>query len=145
MKFLAIVLAALPISLLAAAKENPKWPRHVIAEGFMCQTAIAHDFSGDGLPDVIADGGGDTRLFVAPDWKEIVLDKGHDTIHSEVLDVDGDGDADYIGAVYSPGPIFWLEQPDEPLAGAVAVPVGGRQGQRDAWIDHGRHQPRRQA
>lgn len=81
----------------------------------MCQTAIAQDFTGDGLPDVIADGHGDTRLFIAPDWREIVLHEGLDTIHSEVLDVDGDGDADYIGAVYSPGPVFWLEQPDKPL------------------------------
>ncbi len=110
-----ILLAALPLSLAAAPKENAQWPRHVIAEGFMSQTAIAQDFSGDGLPDVIADAEGETRLFVAPDWKQIVLDRGHDTIHSETLDVDGDGDADYIGAVYSPGPVFWLEQPAKPL------------------------------
>jgi hypothetical protein len=32
-----------------------------------------------------------------------------------VIDVDADGDPDYIGAVYSPGPVFWLERPTDPL------------------------------
>lgn len=97
------------LSLAASAAEP--WPKHVVAEGFMSQTAVAHDFTGDGLPDVIADAHGETHLYVAPDWKKVVIQKGHNTIHSEVVDVDGDGDADYIGAVYSPGPVFWLEQP----------------------------------
>ncbi len=109
---IAVLLLALAVT--SAAKDN--WPRHVIAEGYMCQTAIAADFTGDGLPDVITDGHGDTRLYVAPDWKEIILEKNHNTIHSEVMDVDGDGDPDYIGAVYSPGPVFWLERPANPTA-----------------------------
>jgi hypothetical protein len=32
------------------------------------------------------------------------------------MDVDGDGDLDYIGARYSPGLIFWLERPRNPLS-----------------------------
>ena len=54
---------------------------------------------------------------VAPDWKEIILsdDPDHSFIHSEVFDVDGDGDADFIGARYQPGLIVWLEQPKQPL------------------------------
>ena len=62
---------------------------------------------------MIVDAAGETHLYVAPDWKKVVLQKGYNTIHSEVLDVDGDGDSDYVGAVYSPGPVFWLEQPDK--------------------------------
>jgi len=107
-----IVVAFLLLIPLALSAE---WPKHVVAEGIMSQTAVAHDFTGDGLRDVIADAGGETHLYVAPDWKKVVLQTGYDTIHSEVLDVDGDGDADYVGAVYSPGPVFWLEQPDQPL------------------------------
>ena len=95
--------------------ESPEWPRHVIATGFNSQAVVAADFTGDGRIDVIADAEGETRLFVAPDWKPIVVARGHDTIHAEVLDVEGDGDQDYIGAVYSPGPVFWLEQPAQPL------------------------------
>jgi hypothetical protein len=46
---------------------------------------VAGDFTGDGLPDVIACSGGKTRLFVAPKWKEILLAEtpGKNFIHSE--------------------------------------------------------------
>jgi FG-GAP-like repeat len=36
-------------------------------------------------------------------------------IHAEVLDADGDGDPDFVGARYSPGLIYWLERPKNPL------------------------------
>lgn len=79
-------------------------------------TAVAGDFTGDGLPDVISDIGNKTRLFVAPDWEEVVLDEHSNSmryIHSECFDVDGDGDLDFIGARYNPGLIVWLEQPED--------------------------------
>jgi len=117
--FVSVVFLLLNVTTVAAgprdARENPLWPRHVVAEGYMNQTAIAADFSGDGTADVIVSGGGKTRLYVAPDWQEIVLAEGPNAIHSETLDVDQDGDTDYIGAVYSPGPVFWLERPKNPL------------------------------
>lgn len=102
----------------AAASWKTNWPKDVIARGYPNQTAVAADFTGDGLPDVIVNAEGKTRLYVAPDWKEVVIGSEQPkatAIHSEVIDVDGDGDPDYIGAVYSPGPVFWLERPDDPL------------------------------
>ena len=53
---------------------------------------------------------------MAPDWKEILLgpEDERNFIHSEVLDVDGDGDLDWVGARYKPGLITWLEQPENP-------------------------------
>lgn len=98
--------------------EKPNWIKHVVHEGQQTMTAVAGDFTGDGLPDVIADSGNKTRLFVAPDWRELILDDhpdGRSYIHSECFDVDSDGDLDYIGARYNPGLIVWLECPDNPL------------------------------
>lgn len=87
------------------------WPRHVVAQGFHSNTAVGADFTGDGQIDVISSGNGSVRLFVAPDWKEVILHKGPsqgwNCIHSEVLDVDGDGDPDYIGAIPDHD-VFWL-------------------------------------
>ena len=100
-----------------AAGSHSEWKKHVVHTGFQTATAVVANFTGDGKPDIISNSAGKTRLFVAPDWKEIVLndDPQHHCIHSEVLDVDGDGDPDYIGARYQPGLIFWLERPDKPL------------------------------
>ena len=104
----------------SAHAQEPAWKKHVIHQGAQTMTAVAADFTGDGLPDVISDSDNKTRLFVAPDWNEIILDDHPDIrsyIHSEVFDVDSDGDLDYIGARYNPGLIVWLEQPDDPLGG----------------------------
>ncbi len=101
----------------APAADDTPWKKHVVHTGFMTQTAIAADFTRDGLPDIISNSGGKSRLFVAPDWKEIVLDDNpsHGCIHSEVLDYDHDGDLDYVAARYNPGLIICLLQPENPL------------------------------
>src|SRR5262249_32838780 len=93
------------------------WKKHVIRAGLYNTTAVAGDFTGRGKADVICPAGGKVRLFVAPDWKEVVLDDtpGRDCIHSAVADVDGDRKPDFIGAGYSPGHLFWLRQPANPL------------------------------
>jgi hypothetical protein len=87
-----------------------------VYEGAGCVTAVAGDFNGDGLIDIVCNAGKKTQLLVAPDWKPIVLNSGDmDWIHSETMDVDGDGDLDVIGTPYSPGRIVWLECPSQPL------------------------------
>lgn len=93
------------------------WRKHVVHEGLHTNTAVAGDFAGDGKLDIISSSGNKVRLFVAPDWREVVLAEGagYDFIHSECFDVDGDQDLDWIGARYQPGWIVWLEQPDRPL------------------------------
>jgi hypothetical protein len=95
------------------------WQKHVVRENLANTTVVAADFTGDSLPDIISNSGGKTILFVAPDWKEVLIDKtpGNRFIHSEFFDVDGDGDPDYIGARYSPGRVAWLECPADPTTG----------------------------
>lgn len=99
----------------ALAPEAPAaaWKKHVVFTGEHVNTAVAADFTGDGRVDIIANSGGKTRLFVAPDWREVILadDRDHQFIHAEVLDVDGDERPDFIGARYDPGLIVWLHNP----------------------------------
>ena len=98
---------------------KPQWKRHVIAQGFKNWTAIAGDFTGDRQVDVITNEMATkefrTVLYAAPDWQPTLLMEGVQVIHSGVMDVDGDGDLDFIGCRYSPGLIFWLERPKNPL------------------------------
>lgn len=95
------------------------WKKHVVWQGARVNTAVGGDFTGDGRPDVVFTTGGKTRLLIAPDWREVVVDDAqeHNAIHAEVFDVDGDGDLDYIGAQYMPGNVFWLETPADPTVG----------------------------
>ncbi|WP_417851647.1 FG-GAP repeat domain-containing protein [Thalassoglobus sp.] len=87
------------------------WVKHTLFEGGHCNTVVAGDFTGDGLIDVISNSQGKCHLLIAPDWKHVVLHENpkHNCIHSEVMDVDQDGDLDYIAVRYNPGLIFWLE------------------------------------
>ncbi|MDF1753142.1 MAG: VCBS repeat-containing protein [Verrucomicrobiales bacterium] len=99
----------------ATSQEKVVWKKHVVMEGTHCNTAVALDANGDKNLDVIAAFGGKVSLFLAPDWKrEIVIYRflggGGGCIHSEVIDVDGDGDEDWAGTLANAHP-FWLENP----------------------------------
>ncbi|MCA9055166.1 MAG: VCBS repeat-containing protein [Planctomycetaceae bacterium] len=118
-------LTALMVAFLAmqppharAGDVTAPWQKHVIFSGEHTNTAVAADFNGDGQVDVISNSGGKTRLFVAPDWRVVIIDENpeHQCIHSEVLDVDRDGDPDWIGARYDPGLTIWLENPGGDLS-----------------------------
>jgi hypothetical protein len=122
------ILPATAGHLMAGEVVESPWKKTVVHSGHHTMTAVAADFTGDGQLDIISNSGGKTRLFVAPDWTEVIIDDDprHGCIHSEVMDVDGDGDPDFIGARYDPGLLFWLECP------------GANPAQR-AWAFHGIH------
>ena len=105
-----LVLAILQSFACAVFAAEP-WKKHIVDEGRHTTNVVAADFTGDGKIDVMANSDGATRLFVGPDWKQRIVDQtqDHDAIHAAVIDVDRDGDPDFIGARYSPGLIFWVE------------------------------------
>ena len=104
----------LQYSLQAGPVVESPWKKHIVYEGERCNAVVGGDFTGDGKIDIIANAGGKTRLFVAPEWKEHIVDetRGHGFIHAESFDIDGDGDLDFIGARYKPGLIMWFETPN---------------------------------
>ncbi|MEM9280245.1 MAG: VCBS repeat-containing protein [Verrucomicrobiota bacterium] len=92
------------------------WEKHLIVEAGRTSTAVAADYDGDGDMDVISGSPGKVVLYLAPDWKPVVLHRFPDfktnLIHSETLDVDDDGDMDWVGTQARGGP-FWMENPGD--------------------------------
>jgi hypothetical protein len=112
---LSILLLTGCCSSMLLADEPVAWKKHIVMEQGHCNTAVALDANGDQLLDVIASFNGRVSLFVAPDWKETIVHRlfgggGGACIHSEVIDVDGDGDLDWAGTLSGDHP-FWLENP----------------------------------
>ncbi len=114
---IALLTATFPFNSLQGeiTKGVDKWTKHVVMEQGHCNTAVALDANGDHLLDVIASFNGTVSLFIAPTWQQQYVmhrftggPKG--CIHSEVLDVDGDGDLDWAGTIANQHP-FWLENP----------------------------------
>jgi hypothetical protein len=72
-KFGVVLAVASSVVLFAcdAAPAKAEWAKHVVHQGAQSLTAVAGDFTRDGLPDIIANAGEKTRLFVAPAWKEV--------------------------------------------------------------------------
>jgi hypothetical protein len=103
------------------------WKKHTIVDQVKSKqtdSVVAHDFDGDGNIDVIGTFDGNVVMMKGPDWEQQVIHpfmEGYASrkprpqcIHSCLLDVDGDGDEDFIG---SNNTTFWLECPDDPFSG----------------------------
>ncbi len=120
-----LFVALLAVALLVVAEQavaqdstrrpDSPWKKHTVFNGFHTNSAVAADFTQNGKMDIVASCGGYVRLFVAPRWTEVKLYAGGkpnwNCIHSEVMDVDGDGDPDFIGSNAERG-VFWLECPE---------------------------------
>lgn len=100
------------------------WKRHIIVPPVksMINSAVAHDFDGDGEIDILSSYDGRVVLLRGPEWKPQtvhIFDAADSRnkprtscIHSCLMDVDADGDLDFCG---SNNTVFWLECPDHPL------------------------------
>lgn len=101
------------------------WKKHVVVEARgSINSAQAADFDGDGHIDVIASYQKSVFVHRGPDWKPVKVFEMVEglarnkpraaCIHSCLMDVDGDGDQDFIGSNLT---LFWLECPDDPFGG----------------------------
>ena len=119
-------LIACHLLLPFSVKAEIAWTKHVIQKPIlsMINSAVAHDWNGDGHLDVLSSLQGEVILYQGPDWKRQLIHTFGDgetrnkmrpaCIHSCLMDVDCDGDPDFIG---SNNTVFWLECPDDPFSG----------------------------
>jgi hypothetical protein len=117
--------------LTSNGSEVKLWEKHTIlatnnaAEGQASRvsTVVAHDFDKDSHIDVISSYDGKVFLYQGPDWKPRLIVENlpinpttqgemRGCLHSTMMDVDGDGDMDYIGTNRM---LFWLECPPKPF------------------------------
>lgn len=127
-------LFLLSVAFLGAcgAEAREDWKKHVIQNDIapgvenpfvQINTVVADDFDRDGAIDVMASFQGKVILYKGPYWEpKVVMAKmpqdwtgriaQRGCIHSTLMDVDGDGDPDYIG---SNRMLFWLECPKKPF------------------------------
>ena len=111
--------------LLTQVSGMGEWKKHVIFQGKgSMNVAVAADFDQDGHVDAMTSFSDGVTVFRGPDWKtarQVVRFKEayegkrsirSGCIHGCLLDVDQDGDLDFIGSNQM---VFWLECPDKPF------------------------------
>lgn len=126
-KFMILFTALLVSSCSLANNKIPAnaiWKKHVVQNpGSAVNTVVTADFDKDGVMDIMASFAGQVVLYKGPKWEKFaVMPKmpaykngriaKRGCIHSTLMDVDGDGDLDYVG---SNRMLFWLECPKNPF------------------------------
>jgi FG-GAP-like repeat len=105
--------AFLFLLLATASAGEPKWKQHTINGRSEFEAAAVFDVDGDGKLDIVC---GDT-WYQAPDWKphHIRDVQRVGTYYNDFatfpLDVNGDGQTDYITASYFGKNVGWVENP----------------------------------
>ena len=104
MKIFIILITFLSLTLQA------EWKSKEIHSGTRSNTALAHDYDGDGICEIIYSTAGKTFLS-SLDGKKVRTIAEQQIIHSELVDIDKDGRLDLVGAGR---PVFWLKCPEKP-------------------------------
>ena len=135
MKVLLLLFTSLIwLSACQATANKAGWKKHIVQQSDIpddkakqvtsqVNAVVAADFNKDGFMDIMASFAGKVVLYKGPDWKkktvlaEMPADRTgriaeRGCIHAVLMDVDGDGDMDFIG---SNRMLFWLECPDRPF------------------------------
>ena len=97
-----------------APKPETTWKKHEVWTGGRSNGAVAADFTGDGVIDIAFNGAGKSHLLTGPNWKHQVIsppDVKAGGIHCTAMDVDRDGDIDFVDC---PRQLSWLENPGKP-------------------------------
>jgi hypothetical protein len=92
-------------------KPETSWRKHEVWRGGRSNGAVAADFTGDGKMDIAFNGAGKSHLLIGPDWTHRVIsppDTVGGGIHCTAMDVDRDGDIDFVDC---PRQLSWLENP----------------------------------
>jgi len=102
------------ICILPSLNGQISFEKQVVYEGAPVHSAQAADYNGDGLKDLIFSADGGVNLALSPDFEVYQIHSlpkpfQEACIHSNIMDVDGDGDMDFLG---ENGGIYWLECPN---------------------------------
>lgn len=94
------------------------WASHEVYSGARVNSAVAHDYNGDGKQEIIFSAGGEILILSGDDYEtkrnlakipsRYALIKPQ-CIHCVLHDVDRDGDLDFVGSFVRG--VFWLECP----------------------------------
>lgn len=105
-----LLIVSLPIFLKLEA--SPTFTRDEVFTGEIVHSAQTLDYNGDGLQDLIFSANFGVHLALAPEFKPIQVAEHTQnkkaSIHSMVMDVDGDGDLDFVA---SDSGTVWFENP----------------------------------